>query len=150
MFRSTCTGNRLPRQIFTRAIQNFEGTKMSRRRTPDHIKLIKGTYQPCRARTAPDATSDPAMLPLPEPPDRLPEGVRNIWREIAADAPHLCAGDQLFFEVICTLAHQARTDPDMPAARIGLLRHMMADCYLTPSTRHNLPPAPEPGKFDDF
>jgi hypothetical protein len=119
---------------------------MPNRRVSDQLKLIKGTYQPCRARKP---CSD-GLDPLPEPPRRLPAAVRRIWREIARTAPHLRKPDALIFEILCTLEHQMRTDPDMQSARISLLMKLMADCYLTPATRHHIPPEPEPGKFDEF
>jgi hypothetical protein len=111
---------------------------------PDVLKVLKGTYQPCRAvKTLPDG-----MKPLPEPPRRLPAHIRTVWREIARQAPHLRSSDKMIVEILCYLIYQQRTDPDMPAARISLLRHVMADCYLTPSTRHHIPPEPDPD--DEF
>ena len=117
---------------------------MPNRRVPDRLKLIKGTYQPCRAVK----TCSNGLEPLPEPPRRLPAHIRRLWREIARHAPHLRRPDSLMLEIFCFLSHQFRTDPtNMPAARISLMRRIMNDLYLTPSTRVNIPPEPESEEF---
>jgi len=119
---------------------------MPNRRVPDHLKIVKGTYKPCRAaKMAPEG-----LEPLPEPPRRLEPHIRKLWREICRKAPHLRMSDMLIVEILCRLIHQHRTNPDMPAARIGLLRKILADCYMTPATRPNIPTEPERGEFEDF
>ncbi|MEA2080365.1 MAG: hypothetical protein U9P00_11005 [Pseudomonadota bacterium] len=120
---------------------------MPRKKTPTALKLLKGTYQPCRAaKEAPTG-----LQPLPGPPDRLPPEVREVWAEVSATAPHLREPDQLMFEVFCCLTSQFRQDPaNMQSARISILQKCMADLYLTPGTRPNIPPEPEPGEYDNF
>jgi hypothetical protein len=119
---------------------------MPNRRIPDHVKLLKGTFQPCRAQKP----ADPGLEPLPAPPRRLPPAVRRIWRELAQKGPHLRKSDQLIVEITANLIHQFRTDHNLQTARISLLMKCLGDMWMTPTTRHNIPPEPEPNPYDDF
>ena len=119
---------------------------MPRPRTPDHIKLLKGTYQPCRAQKKPD----PATEPLPEPPRRIPAAERRLWRELSRQAPHLRAPDQFMFEILVCLMHQFRTEKPMQSARIGLIQKLLTSLYMTPASRVNIPPVHNTSEYDDF
>jgi hypothetical protein len=130
---------------------------MPRRRTPTAMKLLKGTYQPCRAPKSavssleqPNKSVDPAQLPLPPAPRRLDPEIRKVWREIAKKAPHLRKPDQFIVEILCHLMHQFRTEPDIQTARISLINKLLADLWMTPQTRMNIPPQPKPGEYDEF
>ena len=119
---------------------------MPNRRVPDKLKLVKGSYQPCRAqKTMPDG-----LMPLPGPPRRLTPEVRKVWRELAKSAPHLRAPDQFVFEMLCHLTHQFRTDPKIQAARISLMQKILGSLYMTPMSRVNIPPEPKPNEWDEF
>ena len=116
------------------------------RRTSDKLKVVKGTYQPCRAQKR----VDPALLPLPAPPRHLPPELRKIWRELAKKAPHLRKPDQFIVEIACQLLHEFRTEPVIQISRVALLNKILADMWLSPVTRQNIPPVPEPNEFDEF
>jgi hypothetical protein len=119
---------------------------MPSRRTSDKLKMIKGTFQPCRAVKP----VDPSLEPLPPAPRRLPPEVRKVWREIAKKAPHLRKPDQFLVEILAVLTHQFRTEPKMQTARIGIMSKVMSDLWMTPATRVNIPLPPEPNEYDEF
>lgn len=119
---------------------------MPNRRTPDKLKIVKGTFQPCRAQKR----ADPALEPLPEPPRRVPAGIRKIWRDIRHQAPHLRAADQFTVEILASLMHEFLEDRNMQAAKIGIMLRILDKLYLTPAGRQNIPPEPGPGESDEF
>ena len=114
------------------------------RRTSDKLKLLKGTFQPCRAVKP----ADPSLEPLPEPPRRISPEVRKIWRDIGRQAPHLRKPDQFHVEILANLVHEFRTDTTMQSARIGLMLKIMGDLYMTPASRVNIPV--ETSEYDEF
>jgi len=120
---------------------------MPNRRVPDKLKLLKGTFQPCRAqKTMPDG-----LEPLPEPPRRLSPEIRKIWRDISRKAPHLRKPDQFYVELTAVLYHQFITDRGMQTARVSILTKMLHDLGLTPLGRKNFPAeSQEPNPFDEF
>ena len=87
-------------------------------------------------------------FPWCTPNRRLSPEVRKVWREIARKAPHLRKPDQLMVEILAVLVHQFRTEPNMQTARIGLMMKTMADLWMTPATRVNIPLPPEPSEYD--
>ena len=119
---------------------------MPRHRTPDHLKLLRGTYRPDRAQKK----VDPVMEPLPEPPRRIPAAERRMWREMSKQAPHLRAPDQFMFEMLVMLMHQFRTEKPMQSARIGLILKLLDKMYMTPTSRVNIPPVVDTSEYDDF
>jgi len=119
---------------------------MPNRRTADKLKLLKGTFQPCRAVKP----VDPAMEPLPEPPRRVPAGIRRIWRDIHRQAPHLRAADQFMVEILASLMHEYQNDRKLQTARIGLMIKLLGSLYMTPATRASIPYDPGPNEYDDF
>lgn len=110
---------------------------MPNRRIPTHVKLLKGTYLPCRAQKP----ADPGLEPLPEPTRRVPAGIRR-------QAPHVRASDQFMVEILASLMHEFRNYRQMQAARIGLILKLLGSLYMTPQRRQNIPPVPEPNEYD--
>ena len=116
------------------------------RRTPDKLKLLKGTFQPCRAVKS----ANPSLEPLPPPPRHLAPEIRKVWRELAKKGPHLRMPDKFIVEIACHLLHEFRTEPAIQTARVALLNKLLGDLWLTPATRVNIPLPPEPNEYDDF
>lgn len=79
---------------------------MSRRRTPNHLKLITGTDQPCRMDPDEDVGAH-ALEELPDAPDWLPNAhATKEWNrlgKIALRLGRLTEANQMTFAHLCAL-----------------------------------------------
>ncbi len=118
---------------------------MGRQRKPIALRLVEGSYKPCRhgAKPAPDAH----FPPLGEPPTRWKSGLKAIWAELSATlVPGVATGhDRAAFELTCRLMDRMRSKPtSFTAAEAAQLRAALGAFGLTPSDRAKLaPPAPD-------
>lgn len=121
---------------------------MGRLRTPEALKLIRGTTQPCRKR---DEVLTQPVQSVPDPPDWLSGAGAEYWRKIT---PHLHAVGILRIAgieplaVLCAtygaIVDAIRQGDFPPATTLGIYRTMCADFGLTPAHASKVPKLEKP------
>lgn len=114
-------------------------------RKPTSVLEASGAFKHDPQRRRPH---EPDSGPLGEPPAHLSEAVRVIWLEMAA-FPVFQRSDRTFLEVLATLMHEFRTNPQMTSAKSQILLTMLSRCGMSPADRSRVevrtePPADRP------
>lgn len=113
---------------------------MPRPKKPNHLKVVRGTDQPCRMK-ADEVEFDP-VAEVPEPPEWLTAHAQNYWRRVAKVLTAnkvLTEGDLEAMAVMCVLFGKIRqmseAGVDMSASLINALRAYQGEFGLTPASR---------------
>jgi phage terminase small subunit len=118
---------------------SYSGLKtMPNRKTPNHLKLAKGNYRPGRH----GAMSEPREATYPDTPTYFDGELVEIWKQTKAylePLEYVDLTDIFALEIYCKLLHESRTNPDMTATKLTLLRLTAADLGMTPASREKMP-----------
>lgn len=90
----------------------LRGFRMGRKRIPDSLKIIQGTFRKDRALDSPEP--DP-LHEVPKPPSYLSKYGKKIWRELAPDLVEkqiLTSVDLYTFEMLCSAYQTFREAQD--------------------------------------
>ena len=113
---------------------------MARQRTPTAKLKLLGSFKKHPERARDDEPEPSGPLPT-EPPNHLPDDVKEVWTEIVSVTPLgvLGAGDRFIMEICSNLLSEYRRDPPaMNSARLTQLRISLGALGLTPADRNRL------------
>lgn len=111
---------------------------MPNRKTPNHLKLAKGNYRPSRH----GEINEPRQATYPDTPKYFDSDLVEIWEQTKAylePLEYIDLTDIFALEIYCKLLHESRTNPDITATKLTLLRHTAGDLGLTPASREKMP-----------
>jgi phage terminase small subunit len=111
---------------------------MPNRTTPNHLKLANGNYRPGRH----GAMGEPRKTTYPDTPSYFDAELVTIWKQTKSylePLGYIDLTDIFALEIYCKLLHESRTNPDMTATKLTLLRLTAADLGMTPASREKMP-----------
>lgn len=125
------------------------------RKTPDNVKSIRGTKQPCR--TVGETVEFDLVDAIPPAPEYLDVIAATFWRRIVpvlVDKRLLTLADLESLEVMCALYGKVRkcieANVDINAATVTQLRLYQTEFGLTPASRTKMKAADNGKKGNKF
>lgn len=128
---------------------------MARRKTPDNVKSLHGTDQPCRMTG--DVLDFDAVNEAPTAPESLPVEAKQYWDRIVPvllSKRVLSVADLEALEVMCALYGKIKkmiaAGVDISASTVTQLRLYQTEFGLTPASRNKINAGEDAGKANKF